>query len=80
LEYALEQPTWGQTRVANELAKRGMSVSAAGVRCVWVRHDLEHRKKRLRALEAKVAQEGIILSEAPGCGAGEGQAREGRAR
>ncbi|NDH09835.1 MAG: IS481 family transposase [Gammaproteobacteria bacterium] len=63
VNYAVEYPAHGQLRSSNELRKQGIFVSASGVRSVWVRHKLANFKDRLKALEAKVAAEGIILTE-----------------
>ena len=64
IEFAIEFPTTGQLRTSNELRKKGIFVSPSGVRSVWIRHQLGNRKQRLLALEKKVAEEGVILTEA----------------
>ena len=63
IKIALDNSALEQERVSNELRKEGVFISPGGVRSVWLRHDLEAFQKRLKALEAKVAQEGLILME-----------------
>ena len=64
IDYAICFPAHGQHRASNELRKQGLVVSGTGIRCIWLRHNLENFNKRLAALEKKVAEEGILLSEA----------------
>ncbi|MGG2141578.1 IS481 family transposase [Symbiopectobacterium sp. RP] len=64
VDYAIEFPPHGQHRTCNELRKKGVFISGSGVRSIWQRHDLENFRKRLKALEEKVAREGIVLTDA----------------
>jgi hypothetical protein len=63
IELAIEQPALGQLRVSNELRKEGVIISPGGVRSVWLRHNLHTFRLRLKALEVKSVEEGIVLTE-----------------
>jgi transposase len=63
VKYAIEYPAHGQIRCSNELKKKGIFISPGGVRNIWLRHNLNTMKLRLKALEEKVAKENLILTE-----------------
>jgi transposase InsO family protein len=63
LAYALEHPTHGAQRAANELRLQGVQVGVSGVRGVWARHDLDTRLKRLLRLERTAQDTTVLLSD-----------------
>ncbi|MGI2257556.1 IS481 family transposase [Candidatus Cardinium hertigii] len=63
IDMAIDYPAYGQLRVSNELKQQGILVSPGGVRSIWLRNDLNNIKKRLKAMEAKMTQDGIVLTE-----------------
>jgi hypothetical protein len=64
VKMAFDFPAFGQARASNELRKQGVFISAGGIRSVWLRHNLEVFDKRLKSLEAHIAKDGIVLTEA----------------
>ena len=64
VQHAIDYPAHGQVRVSNELKKQGFMVSPSGVGSVWLRYELGCFKDRLRALEERVAKDGLMLTEA----------------
>ena len=63
VKYAIDYPAHGQHRTSNELRKQGVFVSGSSIRSIWLRHDLKNFNERLKALEDKLASEGIILTD-----------------
>lgn len=63
LDYSLQYPTHGQVRAANELKKKGIVISAGGVRSIWLRHKLQIKSLRLKRLEQWAADNANILTE-----------------
>ena len=64
VQMAFDYPAYGQQRACNELRKKGIFISAGGIRSVWLRHNLEVFGKRLQNLEERMAKESMILTEA----------------
>jgi len=64
IQMAHDYPAFGQLRASNELRKVGIFISPAGVRGIWIRCDLETFQKRLKVLEKRSAEEGIVYTEA----------------
>lgn len=62
VQFAIDNPAFGQLRASNELRKVGVFISPAGVRCIWLRHDMETFQKRLKVLDEKQLS-GMILTE-----------------
>src|SRR6185369_7438194 len=46
LELSRSEPARGQAAVAAKMRQRGLAISAAGVRCVWLRHGLQTAERR----------------------------------
>jgi len=61
VKIVIENPALDPVRVSNKLKKKGMFISPGGIRCIWLRHDMETFNKRFKALEAKMAKEKLSL-------------------
>lgn len=55
VDMAIEYPAYGQLRVSNELKQQGILASPGGARSIWLGNDLNTIKKRLKALESRMA-------------------------
>jgi hypothetical protein len=62
-DHALAHPCHGALRVEHELRRKGLQVSAGGIRGVWLRHDLLTKHQRLLRLEKATAERKLELTE-----------------
>ena len=60
IQLSIEYPTWGPTRMRNELLKENITLSTTGIRGIWLRHEMETCDKRLKRLE--VARINFVMS------------------
>ena len=63
IELTVENPALGRKRACWDLQQQAIMVSSSGGRSIWLRNDLEAMETRLKALEARAAQDGILLTE-----------------
>jgi len=63
LDIAFRFPTRGQDRVAADLGRSRVNVSASGVRYVWQRHNLETLDKRVAWIESRLSKSGGVWGE-----------------
>jgi len=61
---AFDYPAFGQAGTSNELRKQRLFISPGWVRGVWLRYGIEALHTHLKALEARVAQDGFIFTKA----------------
>jgi len=70
VQMAFDYPAYGQQRACNELRKKGVFISAGGIRSVWLRHNLELFEKRLHNLEERNGQRKYDPYRSPANGPG----------
>ena len=60
---SVAHPSWGRTRISDQLRLEEISVSPPTIRNIWLQHGLETRYKRILKLEEERAGEKIELTE-----------------